>query len=94
MWARKRRIDNTQKEIVAMFRELGASVQHLHDVGKDCPDLLIGYKGVTHLVEVKTPGGKLSVGQSEFINTWQGRTPSVCFSIDDVKKILDSFDKV
>lgn len=47
------RIDANQRAIVEALRQLGATVQSLADVGKGCPDLLVGYKGRNLLVEVK-----------------------------------------
>ena len=43
------RTDSNQKDIVEGLRRLGVSVETDHD------DLIIGYKGKTHWIEVKTP---------------------------------------
>ena len=59
-------------EIVQIFREMGCSVLSLAAMGKGVPDLLIGLQGVTWLVEVKTPKGKLTSDQSAFKEVWQG----------------------
>jgi len=48
-----KRADSNQAEIVAALRDVGATVQHLHEVGKGCPDLLVGYRGFNYLLEVK-----------------------------------------
>jgi hypothetical protein len=47
------KIDANQPEIVAALRKAGCTVQHLHAVGKGCPDLLCALDGVTFLIEVK-----------------------------------------
>jgi len=47
------RIDANQPEIVAALRKAGCTVQHLHAVGKGCPDLLCALQGITFLIEVK-----------------------------------------
>ena len=47
------RIDANQPEIVAALRKAGCTVQHLHAVGKGCPDLLCAMQGATFLIEVK-----------------------------------------
>lgn len=47
------RVDRNQAEIVAALRAIGCSVQPLHSIGQGCPDLLIGYRGVNHLAEIK-----------------------------------------
>ena len=50
---RAAKVDDNQKEIVKAFRDLGCSVQHLHTVGKGCPDLVVGVYKVNVMVEVK-----------------------------------------
>jgi hypothetical protein len=59
---RAARIDANQPEIVAALRKAGCTVQHLHGVGKGCPDLLIGRAGVNYLLEIKD-GGKAASDQ-------------------------------
>lgn len=50
---RAAKVDANQREVVAALRGAGASVQLLHAVGEGCPDLLVGYKGLNMLLEVK-----------------------------------------
>ena len=50
---RAKRVDINQKAIVEHLRAMGASVFHLHEVGKGCPDLLVGVNSQTYLIEVK-----------------------------------------
>ncbi len=45
--------DANQPEIVEALRKAGATVTSLHRVGMGCPDLMVGYRGVNHLIEVK-----------------------------------------
>lgn len=47
------KVDANQAELVRVLRAAGASVQLLHAVGKGCPDLLVGIRGVNVLAEVK-----------------------------------------
>lgn len=47
------RVDNNQQVIVAALRQHGCTVQHLHVIGKGCPDLLIGVNGANFLLEIK-----------------------------------------
>lgn len=47
------RVDANQKAIVAALRACGVTVQHLHQVGAGCPDLLCAVAGHVFLVEVK-----------------------------------------
>jgi hypothetical protein len=48
--------DSNEKEIIEALKRAGASVTSLNGTG--VPDLLVGYKGATFLLEVKLPLGK------------------------------------
>lgn len=58
--------DANEKPIVLALRAVGAHVTQLD--GKGVPDLLVGFRGATHLLEVKLPlgkhGGRTSGGAS------------------------------
>lgn len=66
------RKDNAKDTIVKALRDAGAYVYDL----KQPVDLLVGFVGVTILVEVKTPGGdlakKLTPLQRKFAAEWPG----------------------
>jgi len=62
-----KRSDANQPEIVAALRAAGRYVIDLHEVGKGVPDLLvICTDGRLVLLEVKTPGGKLTKDEAIF----------------------------
>lgn len=74
---RKAKVDRNQLEIVNGLRRIGASVQSLAAIGKGCPDLLVGFRGFNHLLEVKdgekVPSQrKLTEMQCYWHNTWRG----------------------
>lgn len=73
----RRKPDANQSTIVAALKRCGASVVDLSSVGGDCPDLLVGYRGVDRLLEVKTATGDASEGQAAFIATWKGGPVSI-----------------
>jgi hypothetical protein len=50
---RAAKVDANQDQVVSALRAAGASVQSLAAIGKGCPDLLVGYRGYTMLMEVK-----------------------------------------
>lgn len=71
---RAAKIDNNQREIVKALRDMGASVQHLHAVGKGCPDILVGYNGRNYLFEIKDgEKKKLTKDQRDFFDNWKGQ---------------------
>lgn len=65
--------DANQSEIVADLRKAGASVVSLHEVGRGCPDLLVGFRDKNFIIEVKTEYGRLNALQAEWHVTWRGR---------------------
>lgn len=78
------RSDANQKEIDKALRDAGASVLVLGNVGKGCPDRLVGFRGVNYLMETKNPASskKYSIAaranlmrtpdQTKFHNEWRG----------------------
>lgn len=79
-----KRRDANECVIVSALRGVGATVQQLNEKG--VPDLLVGFRGVNYLVEVKNPdddtgpkGGKRTKGrgtlrpaQVEWFSAWKG----------------------
>lgn len=60
--------DLSEAAIVETLRAAGCSVYPLDKPG----DLLVGYLGVTHLLECKTGKGKLTETQEKFQREWRG----------------------
>lgn len=82
-----KRVDANQKGIVLALRQIGATVQPLHTVGRGCPDLLVGFRGRNWLIEVKDgerPPSKrrLTDDESVWHETWRGQVATVG-SIED-----------
>lgn len=50
---RAARIDAIQPAVVEALRKAGAFVQQIHTIGHGCPDLLVRYQGMWHLLELK-----------------------------------------
>lgn len=92
-----RRTDSNQREIVKVFRDMGATVQILSDVGKGCPDLLIGYHGSNYLVEVKDgskppSAQRLTEHEQKFHVGWKGQVIIIRSNEDAeifIKKIIN-----
>lgn len=74
---RAARTDANQVAIVDALRAVGATVHSLAAVGRGCPDLLVGYRGITYLIEVKD-GAKapsqrvLTQDQRQWHGMWTG----------------------
>jgi hypothetical protein len=74
---RAAQVDGNQRAIVEALRRVGATVQHLHEVGKGCPDLAVGFRQQNFLLEVKTAEGQLEPAQVLWHGTWRGRVAVV-----------------
>jgi len=95
---RAARIDANQPEIVAAFRDCGATVQHLHTVGKGCPDICVGMctasgARVNLLIEIKDgakPAGqqKLTPDEQKWHDEWAGSV-HVVRSADEARELYD-----
>lgn len=85
------RKDTIHAEIVAALRAVGASVQDLAAVGGGVPDILVGYRGVNYLMEIKTPKHTTKAGtharQQEWHESWRGSAHYVR-SIDEAYRII------
>ena len=70
---RAAKVDANQAEIVKALRSIGCSVQHLHSIGRGCPDILVGYRGRNFLFELKVGKGKLTDDEKAWALLWRGQ---------------------
>ena len=61
---RKAKVDANQPEIVKHLRQLGAGVIHTHQL-KNAFDILVMFRGITYIVEIKQPKEKLTPGEEK-----------------------------
>lgn len=85
--------DANQKEIVAALRSVGAIVIPCHAVGQGFPDLVIGYRGDTFLIEVKDPSQpkhrhELTPAQKLFHAAWPGKPIVKAFTVLDALEAI------
>jgi hypothetical protein len=93
---RARNVDLNHRDICEALRAVGASVTALIRVGDGCPDLLVGYRDETFLLEVKRPLGarggtsrsKLEESQEEWIGSWRGRPVAIVRSPDEALEAI------
>lgn len=74
-----RSVDANQRAIVAALQAVGATVHSLHEVGRGCPDILVGFRGQNFLLEIKNPDthGRLTKQQLEWHAAWRGQVDVV-----------------
>jgi Holliday junction resolvase len=86
---RAKRVDCNQKDIVHALKTFGATVVDLSGVGKGCPDLLIGFKGTTYLIEIKKDSkAKFTSQQLQFNELWSGGVIARIQTIDEAIALL------
>jgi len=85
-----KKVDSNQTRVVKALRDLGATVQHLHAVGKGCPDIVVGYKNRNYLLEIKDGEKKLTPDQVIWHYDWKGQVEVVTspeHAIETIKKL-------
>ena len=78
--------DKNEAAIVAALEEIGATVQPLS--GKGIPDLLVGFRGQTFLLEVKDKGKHLTDDQVQWHTWWNGLSVAVVYTNEDAYEAL------
>lgn len=91
---RAARIDGNHVEIVKALRAAGMTVQTLAAVGQGVPDLLVGWRGLNLLIEVKDgnkpPSARaLTVAEQEWHATWGGSVVVVSNAEEAVIAMLE-----
>lgn len=99
-----KRRDANEAAIIEALRGAGASVQQLNERG--APDLLVGFRGTTYLLEVKNPeakggakpggvrrkgGGYLTDDQLKWFGAWKG---GLIYEVDSVGLALATIGAV
>lgn len=94
-----KRADANTKEVADALRKAGANVYHLGNVGKGIPDLLVGARSGTFLIEVKNRAtharkvkgdgdGLHTPDQEKFIQTWKGGPVFTVYDAEEALKII------
>jgi hypothetical protein len=89
---RANRVDANQTQIVDALRAYGAYVRVI-TMGDGVPDLLVGYKGCTLLLEVKDgnkpPSARvLTPAETKFFKEWTGGMLAIVNSAEEALDIL------
>ena len=91
---RAARVDANQSKVVAALREIGATVETIHMLGRGVPDLLVGYCGRNLLLEVKDgdkppSARKLTTDEQEWHSNWRGDVMVVNSADEAVFKVME-----
>ena len=85
---RKTSYDANHIEIVDKLRAIGATVVDLASVGGGVPDILVGWRGRTYLLEIKTTKGYIRATQEQFFRSWMGGRIAIVRSFDEALDVL------
>jgi hypothetical protein len=87
------RIDANQNAIVDALRKAGASVRIISQ-GNGIPDLLVGFRQRTYLMEVKDgdkppSARKLTVEEAKFFEDWRGGTLVIVNNVEEALATIE-----
>ena len=90
---RRGRVDENHAAIVDLLRGFGCSVISTAGVGDGFPDLVVGFQGVTHQIEIKdgdkSPSRRrLTDDEREWHATWRGEAVYVLESARDAEQLV------
>jgi hypothetical protein len=80
-------VDRTHRECVEAAESVGASVLLIFRL-KKCPDLLVGFRGVDQLLEVKPEGEDATDEQLAWHRRWQGRPVKVVHNAQETLRAI------
>jgi len=88
--------DANQDEIVAALRDVGASVALTHQLGGGFPDVVVGYRDETFLLEIKDgdqPPSKqqLTRKEAEFHQSWRGQI-AIVTSVEEALRVIGAIE--
>lgn len=87
------RVDDNHQQIVEFLRERGCTLQSLANIGKGCPDLLVGFRQQNILMEVKNgllrPSRRVLTDEEAWWHGWWRGQVAVVESEEDVVRVLE-----
>jgi hypothetical protein len=87
------KIDENQTAIVDALRAVGATVHSTASLGEGFPDILVGFRLSTFLLEVKAEEGVLNPAQRKWHHNWQGRPVVVVRSPEEALIAIGAVSK-
>jgi len=88
-----RKVDSNHAEIRDAMRAYGAYVFDASATGRGFVDLVVGYAGHTALVEIKSPKGKFTEAQLNFIENWKGGILARIEDVDGAIRLLKTMEE-
>lgn len=88
MRRRVMRRDANHDAIVSALRAAGISVHDTHTVGGGFPDLVVGCRGITTMLEVKMPMETLEPHQRDWHAAWRGSPVLIARTIEEAIAVV------
>ena len=90
---KKYNTDGNQGEIVTGLRQIGARVANTAMVGDGFPDIVVGFRGRIHLMEIKDPvqkpsARKLTGAEAIFHKDWEGLPVHIIETLESAIEII------
>ena len=87
------RVDTNHQEIVRALRQHpGCTVTSLAAMAHGVPDVMIGFRSITVLAEIKGEKGKLNSTQEAWHQSWTGSPVVILRSVDDAVALIDNIN--
>jgi len=89
--------DRNQQQIVDALRAVGAFVYDAAHIGGGFPDLIVGFRGMVYLMEIKNPKswyGKLGMSESQkkFRDAWHDAPISLVENANDALFVIGAIE--
>lgn len=93
---RAAKVDANHSEIVTALRKIGATVTSTAAVGKGFPDLAVGWRGMTLLLEIKDgskppSARKLTEDERDWHDMWRGHA-EVVNTVDEAIRAVTGWE--
>jgi hypothetical protein len=82
-------VDANHAQIIDALRKAGICATSTAQIGGGFPDAAAGFRGVTLLLEIKSPGEKLNAAEVEWHSKWGGAVAVVDSPEAAIKAVLD-----
>lgn len=80
--------DENEPDIIKALRAVGATVWQVSEKG--VPDLVVGYRSATYLIEVKMPGKGLTPEQVATFYRWRGARVAIVTTSDEALRAISA----
>ena len=87
---RAARTDSNHAEIVKVLRQCGMAVQDLSACGGGVPDLLVGWRGMNMLLEIKRPNAPPSKQLTQAQTNWHETWPGALAVVESAREAVDA----